>query len=425
MSPTFTSLGVRNYRVYAAGMIVSNTGTWMGRVGQDWLVLTELTPNSGTALGIVTGLQFLPFVLLAPWSGVIADRFPKRRILAVTQTGLGVVNLLLGFLVLAGLAQLWHVYVIALLAGMFTAADNPARQAFVSEMVPTSQIANAVSLNSASFNAGRLLGPGIAGLIIAAWGTGTALVINGFSYAAVLTALSLMRAAELRNIPKLTSRKGAISEGLRYVRGRRDLQIILALVFVFGTFGLNFQLTTALIATETFHKGPTEYGILGSILAIGSLSAGLLAARRPHPRLRTFLSALVGFTVAAAFASIAPTYEIFAVSLIPVGLFALTALITANSMIQLRVDPIMRGRVMALYMAIFLGGTPIGAPIIGWLGDVLGARWTLGIGPIAVGLSLAALSYYLVKAENVHVSYESHRRPRFIITTTSQPEVVR
>jgi MFS family permease len=423
MSPTFSSLSIRNYRIYAIGAFISNIGTWMGRVAQDWLVLTELTDHSSQALGIVTGLQFLPFLLLAPWAGMIADRFPKRRTLVLTQTGLAASSLLLGLLVVTGVAELWMVYAIALFTGVATAIDNPARQSFVSEMVPRDKLANAVSLNSASFNAGRLIGPGIAGLTIAWFNTGVALLLNTLTFVAVLVALVLLRPRELRPAP-VTRGKGAITDGLRYVRNRPDLILVMGLVFVLGTFGMNFQITTALMATREFGKGPEEYGLLGSIMAIGSLAAALLSARRSQPRLRILLTALVGFVLATAAAALAPTYALFALALVPVGLAALTALTTANAMVQLRVEPYMRGRVMALYMAIFMGGTPVGAPIIGWIGDVFGPRWTIAIGTVAVGMALAGVSIWLARHENVRVSYESQRRPRFRVSTSPVSEAV-
>jgi MFS family permease len=423
MSPTFSSLSIRNYRIYATGAFVSNIGTWMGRVAQDWLVLTELTDHSSQALGIVTGLQFLPFLLLAPWAGMIADRFPKRRTLVVTQTGLAASSLLLGLLVVTGVAQLWMVYAIALFTGVATAIDNPARQSFVSEMVPRDRLANAVSLNSASFNAGRLIGPGIAGLTIAWFNTGVALLLNTLTFVGVLVALVLLRPQELRPAP-VTRGKGAIQHGVRYVRNRPDLILVMALVFVLGTFGMNFQITTALMATREFGKGPEEYGLLGSIMAIGSLAAALLSARRSQPRLRILLTSMVGFVLATGAAALAPTYTLFALALVPVGLSALTALTTANAMVQLRVEPYMRGRVMALYMAIFMGGTPVGAPIIGWIGDVFGPRWTIAIGTVAVALALGGVSVWLARHENVRVSYESQRRPRFRVSTAPVSEAV-
>nr|WP_206070780.1 MFS transporter [Knoellia sp. DB2414S] len=410
-------MSVRNYRIYATGALVSNVGTWMGRVAQDWLVLTEVTNHSSSALGIVTGLQFLPFLLLAPWTGIVADRFPKRRLLAVTQTALALSSLGLGLVAVTGNAELWMVYIAALWTGVATAFDNPARQTFVSEMVPRERLTNAVSLNSASFNAGRLIGPGIAGLTIAAVGTGWTLLVNTLTFVAVLIALGAIHRSELRPSPRLARGKGAIKEGVRYVRSRRDIQLVMLLVFVLGTFGMNFQVTTALMATKEFGKGPEEYGLLGSIMAIGSLTAALLSARRGEARLRTLLVALAGFTVSTAGASLAPTYTTFAIALVPTGLTALTALTTANAMVQTRVDPAMRGRVMALYMAIFMGGTPLGAPLIGWIGDAWGPRWTIAIGTIAVGVTLLVVSFWLVRHENVQVTFESQARPRIQIRT--------
>ena len=421
MSPTFTSLEVRNYRIWFAGALVSNIGTWMGRVGQDWLVLTVLTAGSATALGVVTGLQFLPFLLLAPWAGLIADRFPKRRTLLATQTMLAVSSLVLGILAVTGTAQLWHVYAIALLQGITTAIDNPTRQAFVSEMVPSDKLANAVALNSASFNLGRLIGPGIAGVVIALWGTGEALLLNTATFVFVIVALLMLRRSELRPAP-LARARGGIREGFRYVRDRGDIQLVMLLVFVLGTFGMNFQITMALMATKVFDKGAGEFGLLGSIMAVGSLTAALLSARRKTPRLRVLLLSLVGFSAAAAVAAMAPTYWTFALALVPVGLTALTALTTANAMVQTRVAPEMRGRVMALYMAIFMGGTPAGAPLIGWISETFGPRWTIGIGAVAMGLTLVGVSVWLGRSQNVRVSYESQRRPRVRVTSVPLPE---
>ncbi|CCH79882.1 Integral membrane efflux protein [Nostocoides japonicum T1-X7] len=417
MSPTFASLSVRNYRFWATGAFVSNVGTWMGRVGQDWLVLTQLTDHSSSALGIVTGLQFLPFILLAPWAGSIADRFSKRRILALTQSGLALTSALTAVLVLTGAVELWMILVLAFVQGLVTAVDNPARQAFVSEVVPHEVLPNAVALNSASFNGARLIGPGLAGLVIAAWGTGPVFVLNTVSFVSVLIALAMLDPSRL-STPRSARRRGSVRDGIRYVRGRSDILLVLFLVFMLGTFGMNFQITTALMATQVFHKGAGEYGLLGSIMAIGSLTAALLTARRNHPQLRTLLLALAGFVLATGGAALSPSYAGFAVALVPVGLTALTAMTTANAMVQTRVAPEMRGRVMALYMAVFMGGTPLGAPVIGWIGQLFGARWTIGIGTVAVALSLVAAAYWLSRHENMRVSYEfENRRPRLVVST--------
>jgi MFS family permease len=415
MSPTFASLSIYNYRLFAAGALVSNTGTWMGRVAQDWLVLTVLTPNSSVALGIVTALQFAPLVLFAPIGGMIADRFPKRRILFVTQSAMALTSLLTGVLVVTGAVQLWQIYLLAFAQGVATALDNPTRQTFVSEMVPRDSLSNAVGLNSASFNAARLIGPGLAGLVIAAFSTGPAFFINTLSFVAVLLALARMRPGELSPSPRLRG-KGQIREGIRYVRGRPDLVLIMALVFVLGSFGMNFQMTTALMATAVFHKGPGAYGLLGSIMAIGSLSAALLSARRQNPRLYILLVALSAFVVASAAAALAPSYIWFAVLLIPVGLSALTVITTATSMVQLSVDPAMRGRVMALYMAVFMGGTPLAAPLIGWIGSAWGPRWTILVGSIATALAVVGATLYLVRSENVRVTIHRHARPRLRVS---------
>ncbi|MBD5831263.1 MFS transporter [Janibacter melonis] len=427
MSPTFASLSIRNYRIWAAGALVSNVGTWMGRVAQDWVVLTELTDHSATALGIVTGLQFAPMLLLAPWTGAVTDRMPKRALILMAQATLGVSALIGGLLVVSGAAQLWHFYLLALLTGVATAFDNPARQTFVGEMVPAERLANAVALNSASFNLGRLVGPGVAGLTIAAIGSGPTMLANAVTFAAVIASLLLMRPSELTPAPR-SARRGSVVEGLRYVRSRPDIKLVMVLIFVLGTFGMNFQLTIALMATQVFDKGSQEYGLLGSVMAVGSLSAALLAARRGEPRLRVLLLALVGFTIASGAAAVAPSYLTFAIALAACGLSALTAMTTANAMVQMRTEPSMRGRVMALYMAIFFGGTPLGAPLVGWIGDVLGPRWTIGIGAAAVGLTLVAVSAWLIRREDVTVSYESQRRPHVRVTvrpTQIMPEAAK
>jgi MFS family permease len=345
---------------------------------------------------------------------MIADRFPKRRTLFATQSAMALTSLLTGVLVVTGSVQLWHIFALAFVQGVAAALDNPARQTFVSEMVPHESLSNAVGLNSASFNAARLIGPGVAGLVIAAVGTGPAFFLNTFSFVAVLFALSRMRPEELNPAPRQRG-KGQIREGLRYVRGRPDIILIMALVFVLGTFGMNFQMTTALMATGVFHKGAGAYGLLGSIMAVGSLSAALLSARRPNPRLRILLAAFAAFAVASALAALAPSYVWFAVALIPVGLTALTVLTTANSMVQLSVDPAMRGRVMALYMAVFMGGTPLGSPLIGWIGSAWGPRWTILVGSLATGLAVLAAMLYLIRSEEMHVRYHHRHRPRFSV----------
>ena len=396
MSPTIQALSNRNYRLYAAGGVVSNTGTWMQRVAQDWLVL-QLTANSGTALGITTGLQFLPMLLLSPYAGLVADRFPKRRLLQVTQLMMAGPALVLGILAVTGVAQPWHVYVLAFVFGVGTAFDAPARQSFVSEMVEPELLTNAVGLNSASFNAARIVGPALAGVLIAAFGsgaeaTGWVIILNGLSYGSVIYALQRMRPEDLDSAELAARGKGMIREGLRYVRSRPDLMLVLAIVFFAGTFGLNFQMTSALMATDVYGKGAAEYGILGTTMAVGSLTGALLAARRGRPRYRLVVLAALAFGTVEILAGLAPSYLTFVLWTPVLGLTALTMITAANATVQLGSDPMMRGRVMSLYMMIFMGGTPVGAPIVGWIGETFGARWTLiggGLGTI-LGVLLAA-----------------------------------
>lgn len=378
---------------------MSNTGTWMQRVAQDWLVL-QLPGNSGTELGITTGLQFLPVLLLSPYAGVVADRFPKRRLLQVTQATMAAASLVLGLIAVLGLAQTWHVYVIAFLFGIGSAFDAPARQSFVSEMVGKDELANAVGLNSASFNAARILGPGLAGLMIGALGggaeaTGWVILTNAVSYFAVIAQLERMNTA-LLHTPEVSPRApGMLAEGVRYVRSQPKMMMILIMVFFAGTFGMNFQITSALMATDVFGKGAGEFGILGSAMAVGSLTGALMAARRVRIRMRLLIGAALGFGLAEIVAAFLPTYVAFALFCPVIGFCTLTLLNSANATMQLESDPALRGRVMALYMTVVMGGTPLGSPIIGWVGTHLGARWSLVVGGVLtiVGVLLALAVY--------------------------------
>lgn len=414
MSPTFQALSIRNFRLYSMGGVVSNTGTWMQRVAQDWLVL-ELT-HSGTALGITTGLQFLPFLLVTPYAGVVADRMSKRRLLALTQLSLAASAGLLGLLAVTGLVEVWHVYALALVFGVGTAFDAPARQSFVIEMVGRDVLPNAVGLNSASFNMGRIVGPGLAGLLIAALGsgadaTGWVILLNAVSYLAVVGSLRAMRASELSPSVPVARAKGAIRDGVRYVTSRPELIFAFVVASAAGTFGLNFQMTTALMATGEFHKGAGEYGLLGSMMAIGSLTGALLSARRGRPRRLVLVLAAAAFGTAEVVAGLMPSYWFFALWLPVVGVSALTMLNALQTLVQLTVDAHMRGRVMALYMMVLMGGTPFGAPVIGWIGETFGARWTLIGGGIATLLSLAAATTWLMRHEHVAVSDVHLRAP--------------
>ncbi|GAA3703981.1 MFS transporter [Zhihengliuella alba] len=395
MGSMFSALRNPNYRLWVAGALVSNIGTWMQRVAQDWLVLTELTDNNGMAVGITTGLQFVPILFLGAWAGLIADRHDKRRLLMITQTAMGLCALGLGLLVWWDAAELWHVFVLAFALGVASAFDAPARQAFVSEVVAKPDIPNAVALNSASFNMARLAGPGVAGLLISWVGTAPAFMINAASFLAVLIGIWRMDVSTLRRSEPAPRGKRQIREGIAYVRQRPDLVVILVMAFLIGTFGFNFQITNAMMATTVFGRGPTEYGILGSLVAVGTLSAAILAAIRGRFRMRYLIGGALGFGVAGVAASLMPTFWLYAALLVLVGLTSVTFLNSCNTSIQLSVEPRFRGRVLALYMAVVQGGTPIGAPLIGWIGDVLGPRWAVGLGA-GIALLAGAWALYLM-----------------------------
>ena len=422
MNSTFASLRYFNYRLWFAGALVANVGTWMQRVAQDWLVLTDLSDDSRLAVGITTALQFAPTLLLSAWAGVLADRVNRRKLLMITQGAQGVLAFGLGALVLSGHAQLWHVYLFALALGAVAALDQPVRQTFVAELVPANKLSNAVGLNSTSFNAARLIGPGVAGLAIAAVGTGWVFVINGVSFAATILALALMRTGELHTMPVAPRAKGQIREGVRYVRGRSDILVIMAVIGVVSTFGLNFQMTSALMARAEFGKGAGEYGILGSVLAIGSLAGALLAARRERPRVRLVIGAAFAFGVATGVQALMPTYASYAVACIPVGLASLTMMTAANTTIQMSTDPVVRGRVMSLYMIVMLGATPIGSPIVGWIGEQFGPRWSIGIGSITALMVSVAAALWARKHWRVQVRYRLRSRPHLEVLHPEVPE---
>jgi MFS family permease len=418
LSPTFRSLSNPTYRRYAAGGVVSNVGTWMQRVAQDWLVL-QLTDYSGAAVGITTGLQFLPFLLFSPLAGLAADRIPKRRLLQLTNFGMAVPAAILGLLAVTGTAEIWHVYVLAFVLGTAAAFDAPARQSFVSEMVAPEELTNAVGLNSASFNAARIVGPAVAGVLIAALGggavaTGWVILVNAVSYAAPILTLRSLDERTLRSPVPMRREPGQIRAGVAYVRGRPDLLLILAIVFFTGTFGLNFQMTSALMATQVFDKGATEYGLLGTFMAVGSLAGSLIAARRERVRHRLVIGAALSFAAVEVLAGLMPSYLTFALLTPLLGITALTMITAANAFMQLHTDEGMRGRVMALYMMIFIGGTPLGAPLIGAIGEAWGARWTLILGGLvtAVGVSVASLWFARARAVLTPVGGASNLDPR-------------
>ena len=396
MSPTFRALHVRNYRLYASGQLLSNTGTWMQRVAQDWLVLS-LTNGSGVALGITTGLQFLPFLLFSLWGGWLADRVRRRKFLVFTQAAMGAQGIILGVLAITGLVTVGQVYLFAFLLGVVSAVDNPTRQAFVGEMVRSDDLPNAVALNSASFNLGRILGPALAGLLVAAIGTGPVFLLNGLSYLATIAALVAMRPAEFVRHKGLGEKAAVrLRDGLSYVRHRADLILVLVIVAGVGTLGFNFQVTLALMARQEFHRGAAEFGLLSTALAVGSLSGSLLAARRGIPSLRMVVVSAALFAAVEVGVGLMPTFAMFLVTLPLAGVLALTFSNSAQSYLQLHSAPSVRGRVMGIYMLVFFGGTPFGAPFLGWLADNFGPRWGLIGGGLATGLVTVVASALLV-----------------------------
>jgi len=386
----------RNFRILFSANTLSNIGSWAQRIAQDWLVL-ELTNNNGTFLGLVTAVQFAPVLLFSLHGGALADRLDKRKVLIATNIAGGASAIGLGLLVMAGVVQLWHVFVLAGVLGISTAIDAPVRQAFTSEIVGMEDLPNAVSLNSANFNGGRLVGPAISGLLIAAFGTGPSFLVNGASYFFVIFALIKLRKDEFfhQDQPKSL---GNIREGIAYAKARPDIYVVMIMVFALATFGLNFQIFNALMATQEFGLGPASFGLMGTFIAIGSLSGALGSTRLE--RFRTTRFVIKGgmlFSISIMVLSILPTYTTYIAWLPICGLTALTTLISANSIVQTSTDQVIRGRVMGIYLLIFMGGTPFGSPLIGLATDNIGIRATIAL---CGGISLCASLIVWIKYRN-------------------------
>ncbi|MCL8015129.1 MFS transporter [Streptomyces sp. AS02] len=414
-SSMFSSLKVRNYRLFFLGQVVSNTGTWMQRIAQDWLVLS-LT-GSATAVGITTALQFLPMLLFGLYGGVLVDRLPKRRTLLVTQTSMAATGIALAVLTLTGHVQVWHVYLAAFVVGLATVVDNPARQSFVSEMVGPDQLQNAVSLNSANFQSARLVGPAVAGLMITGVGTGWAFLANGLSFIAPIAGLLMMRARELYAVERAPRGKGQMREGLRYVAGRPELIWTIVLAGFVSTFGFNFPVYLSAFADDVFRAGAGSYSLFNTLMAVGSLAGALLAARRGTARMRVLIAGAVAFGTMEIVAAFAPSLWMFALLMAPIGIFGMTVNVTANSSIQMATDPAMRGRVMALYMMVFMGGAPLGAPIAGWITDAYGVRAALAVGGAITATAAVTIALALARVGNLRLSVgwnRGHPQVRFV-----------
>ena len=411
----FSSLRNRNYRLFAVGQVVSNTGTWMQRVAQDWLVL-ELSHGSGTALGIAAGLQFLPMLLFSLWGGAIADRYPKRRILLVTQSLMGGLALILGVLAVTGTVRLWHVYALAFALGLVTVVDNPTRQTFVTEMVGQRDMANAIALNSAIFNLARIAGPAVAGLVISLVGTPVTFLLNAASYVAVLAGLLLMRPSKLCPLERAPRAKGQLRETLRYVRASPRIWMPMTLLFFVATFGMNFQVTTALMSRGVFHTGAGSFGLASTAYAAGALGGALLAARRRRPTVRMQVLAALAFGILETASGLMPAYWSFLALLLPTGLAVLMYSTAANSATQLGTAPQMRGRVMGVYMLVFLGGAPIGSPLVGWIAEQFGPRMSLVSSGVISAIAAVAVGIMLARATGTNVRDGlrplTHLRPR-------------
>jgi len=386
----------RNYRILFPANTVSNIGSWAQRIAQDWLVL-ELTNNNGTYLGLVTAVQFAPVLLFSLHGGAMADRIDKRKVLIATNVIGGAASIGLGLLVISDVVQLWHVFVLAGVLGIATAIDAPVRQAFTSELVGHDDLPNAVSLNSANFNGGRLIGPAVSGLLIAAFGTGPSFLINGASYFFVILALLRIDAKRLFHQNQEKS-LGNIREGIAYAKARPDIYVVMIMVFALATFGLNFQIFNALMATQEFGLGPASFGLMGTFIAIGSLTGAIGSARLE--RFRTTRFVIVGgmlFSISIMVLSVLPNYTTYIVWLPICGVTALTTLVSANSIVQTSTDQAIRGRVMGLYLLIFMGGTPFGSPLIGLATDYIGIRPTIAM---CGGISLSASLFVWIKYRN-------------------------
>jgi MFS family permease len=397
---TFRSLHTRNFRLFASGQLVSNTGAWVQRIAQDWLVLS--ITGSATAVGITTALQFLPTLLFGLAGGVIADRYPKRRVLFCTQIGMSSMATTLAILTLGHHVQVWHVYLVAFGLGAVVAVDNPTRQSFVNEMVGPEQLRNAVSINASVFQIGALIGPAISGILINAVGSGYAFAVNAASYSASMTALLLMRESELHPAP--ASRDGTrVRDGLRYVASRPDVLWPTVLVGVFGLFTVNLPVTLAAYARSVFGIGASGYGLLTSVLAVGSVTGALISAGRSRTRLRALVAIAGTLATLYMIAALAPSEWTYSPVLVGVGAATLLLYTSANSSVQLAADDSIRGRVMSVYLMVFIGSGAIGGPLVGWLDEYLGPRAGMLISGLVPAIVTALVAVRLARRADIRL----------------------
>jgi MFS family permease len=406
---TFRSLRVRNYRLYFAGQVVSMTGTWMQWVAQGWLVL-RMT-GSGFLVGAVTATQFLPMLLGGAYGGVIADRVDKRKLLIGTQSTAGLLALILGVLVTTGAVRLWMIFALALTLGIVNAIDNPARQSFVSEMVDRSEVTNAISLNSVLANGTRVVGPAVAGFLIAGVGIGLCFLINAASYIGVVVGLLLMRSDELYANERAERRPGQLREGLRYVRRRPELWLPLMLMVVVGTLAYNFSVLLPLLSRFTFDRGPAGYGEMFSVLSVGAVVSGLTVAAMGRATQRIAALAALSFGVSTLIVAVMPTFGAELAAMLAVGAASTVFVAVTNSVLQLRASPAFRGRVMALFAIAFLGTTPLGAPLVGWIGEHLGPRAGFAFGAVAAIVAATVALVLIPRLRRRETQVAEVRRP--------------
>jgi len=398
----FRSLRTRNYRLWFFGQTVSQSGTWMQSVAQYWLVL-ELT-HSAFDLGITAALQFAPVLLFGTIGGLAADRFDKRKVLLVTQTAFTLQAAVLWMLVADGSVRLWMVWALASLYGFINVLDNPSRQSFVMEMAGRDDLANAIALNSVIVNVSRIVGPALAGVLIASAGLSWAFLANAVSFAAVIGALYAMRPAELHRRPPVARAKGQIRAGLRYAWQAWELRVPLLMMAVIGTLAYNFSVLLPLYAHDVFHRGAGTYSALTVAMGVGALAGGLVVASRRRPSYRLLVAVSLAFGVLILAVAVAPTLPLLLVLLALMGAASLMFIAVANSLLQLNSSGAMRGRVMSLWAVVFLGSTPIGAPLIGFLAGHYGARFALGVGGVATLLSAIWAGFALRRIRNTRAA---------------------